>query len=46
MHKEGSGHMQIGKLTLLSIACAALAAFVTPANADEVKAGELVITQA
>lgn len=40
--------MQIRKLALLSIACAALAAFVStaPARADEIKAGDLVISQA
>ncbi len=40
--------MQIRKLALLSIACAALAAFVSTAlaRADEVKAGDLVISQA
>jgi copper(I)-binding protein len=38
--------MQTRKLTLLSIACAALAAYVAPARADEVKAGDLVISQA
>ena len=40
--------MQFRKLTLLSIAHAVLAAYVAtaPARADEVKAGDLVISQA
>jgi periplasmic copper chaperone A len=40
--------MQIRKWTLLSIVCAALVAYVTtaPARADDVKAGDLVISQA
>jgi copper(I)-binding protein len=40
--------MQIRKLTLISIAGAALAAYlsVAPARADDVKAGDLVISQA
>ncbi|MDE2603577.1 MAG: copper chaperone PCu(A)C [Bradyrhizobium sp.] len=40
--------MQIRKLTLMSITSAALAAYlsVTPARADDVKAGDLVISQA
>ena len=40
--------MQFRELTLLSIACAFLAAYVAtaPARADEVKAGDLVISQA
>lgn len=39
--------MNIKKLTLISIACAGLAALVAtaPARADEVKAGDLVISQ-
>ncbi|MBU6458684.1 MAG: copper chaperone PCu(A)C [Bradyrhizobium sp.] len=40
--------MQIRKLTLMSITSAALAAYlsVAPARADDVKAGDLVISQA
>ncbi|SDF94543.1 hypothetical protein SAMN05216337_109214 [Bradyrhizobium brasilense] len=39
--------MQIRKLTLAAIACVAFASsLVAPARADEVKAGDLVITQA
>ena len=40
--------MQIQKLTLISIASAALAAYlsIAPARADDVKAGDLVIRQA
>jgi copper(I)-binding protein len=40
--------MQFRKLTLLSIACATLAAYVAtaPARADEVKAGDIAISQA
>jgi copper(I)-binding protein len=39
--------MQIRKLTLAAIACVAFASsLVAPAHADEVKAGDLVITQA
>jgi copper(I)-binding protein len=39
--------MQIRRLTLLSIACSALAAYVAtaPARAEEVKGGDLVISQ-
>ena len=40
--------MNIRKMTLISIACAGLAALVATAaaRADEVKAGDLVISQA
>jgi copper(I)-binding protein len=40
--------MQIQKLTLMSIASAALAAYlsVAPARAADVKAGDLVVSQA
>jgi len=40
--------MQISKLTFAATACAAVLAFLlgTPARAEEVKAGDLVITQA
>ena len=40
--------MHVRKLTLMSIACAALAAYVAtaPVRAEEVKAGDLVISQA
>ena len=40
--------MQIRKLTFAAIVCAAVLAFVqgVPARAEEVKAGDLVITEA
>jgi hypothetical protein len=47
-NKQAVTTMQIRKLTLMSIASAALAAYlsIAAAHADDVKAGDLVISQA